>query len=182
MTILSPSLPVSPPRVAVVLNDELVRRHQRGVWRFLRFLGAAPALADDLTQEAFLTVLRKPPLDQGDRALAAWLRTTARRLYLMHGRCVRAELRAAAAEELDELFVEHAHSDDAESYMAALDECLSALPPRQRECLEARYASGAERQAIGDQLGLSVEGVKTLLRRARVDLRSCIENKLRERP
>ncbi|MEE9311331.1 MAG: sigma factor, partial [Planctomycetota bacterium] len=38
----------------------LMQAHQTGVWRFLRALGADTSLADDLTQEVFLSVLRKP--------------------------------------------------------------------------------------------------------------------------
>lgn len=34
----------------------LVRAHQAGVWRYLRFLGCHPDEADDLTQETFLAL------------------------------------------------------------------------------------------------------------------------------
>ena len=43
--------------------EELARRHQAGVWRYLRLLGCAPDLADDLVQETFLQVLRRPFVD-----------------------------------------------------------------------------------------------------------------------
>ena len=39
---------------------DLVRQHQAGVWRYLRFLGCDRPLADDLTQETFLAVLETP--------------------------------------------------------------------------------------------------------------------------
>jgi DNA-directed RNA polymerase specialized sigma24 family protein len=32
----------------------LVREHQLEVWRYLRYLGASPDLADDLAQETFV--------------------------------------------------------------------------------------------------------------------------------
>ena len=43
----------------------LVQQHQAEVWRYLRFLGATAELADDLTQETFLQLLRAPFEDRG---------------------------------------------------------------------------------------------------------------------
>ena len=60
----------------------LVREHQTEVWRYLRYLGATAELADDLTQETFLQLLRAPYEDRGPAARAAWLRTVARNLFV----------------------------------------------------------------------------------------------------
>ena len=38
--------------------EQLVRDHQAMVWRYLRFLGCDPALADELTQDTFVAVYR----------------------------------------------------------------------------------------------------------------------------
>ncbi len=55
----------------------LVRTHQVGVWRYVRFLGAEAAEADDLTQETFLA-LRAPDLwiamSGRRRVTCEWLR------------------------------------------------------------------------------------------------------------
>ena len=53
----------APARVSV--TEALVRRHQVGVWRYLRFLGCPPELADDLAQDTFLALMRHPPEDRG---------------------------------------------------------------------------------------------------------------------
>ncbi len=37
-----------------------IAKHQEGVWRYLRAIGCDSNLADDLTQETFLAVLRRP--------------------------------------------------------------------------------------------------------------------------
>ena len=65
---------------------ELIETHQAGVWRYLRALGCQPAQADDLTQETFLAVLRKPFEYRGREAAAAYLRRVARRQWLMSAR------------------------------------------------------------------------------------------------
>jgi DNA-directed RNA polymerase specialized sigma24 family protein len=60
--------------------QQLVRMHQASVWRYLRYLGASAELADDLTQETFLQLLRAPFVEQSPASTAAWLRTVARNL------------------------------------------------------------------------------------------------------
>ena len=54
--------------------DALVRRHQAGVWRFARALGAQPAEADDLTQEAFVAAHRRAAEVPAGPGAAGWLR------------------------------------------------------------------------------------------------------------
>ena len=76
-----------PPDQHLDSDEAIIRRHQRGVWRFLRWLGADPALADDLLQEAFLLLLQRPPVDRREQAIAAWLRTTAATATRRRWRC-----------------------------------------------------------------------------------------------
>ena len=61
---------------------ELMHAHQRGIWRYLRFLGADVALADDITQETFIAAFEKPFEERGHAATAAYLRLAARNLFL----------------------------------------------------------------------------------------------------
>jgi len=61
----------------------LVRGHQAGVWRYLRFLGCEPDEADDLVQETFLAVLRDGFEERSPGQTAAYLRTVARNRLLM---------------------------------------------------------------------------------------------------
>ena len=91
------ALPPSTQSRTVALTEVLIRQHQAGVWRYLRFLGAAPALADDLTQETFLEILRRAPVDRGAAALGGWLRATARNLFLAQRRRGRFEVAAVPA-------------------------------------------------------------------------------------
>ena len=158
---------------------ELVAVHQAGVWRYLRFLGCSAAEAEDLAQETFLAVLRRPFEDQGRAAAAGYLRTVARNLFLKHRASVG---RAPAAVDLDRADVtwrDLAEEDGGDAYLDALRACLGRLEPRPRRALELQYASGRSRAEIAADLGLGEEGIKTLLRRARALLRACIETRLR---
>ncbi len=61
---------------------DLIRSHQRGVWRYLRWLGCDETLAEDLTQSAFLALVRSGFREEAPSATAAWLRKTSRNLFI----------------------------------------------------------------------------------------------------
>ena len=64
----------------------LVRRHQRGLWRYLRSLGAPPDVAEDLLQDTFLVAIRRLQQDRGEAAVATFLRAIAKHLWLRRHR------------------------------------------------------------------------------------------------
>ena len=60
----------------------------------------------------------------------------------------------------------------------SLAECLETLTERSRRALDLFYREGAGRTRIAEALDLTVDGVKTLMRRARETLRACIGRRL----
>lgn len=159
---------------------EWIGRHQAYVWRYLRYLGCADDFAEDLAQETFVAALGHGIPDRDEPTAQAWLRTTARNLYRMHLRHQRRQRHRIEEKHLDELdapFEVHTHPDLGASYAAALDECLASLDGRSRRVLELRYRDGASRREMAAAIGLSTEGVKTLLRRVKDNLRWCIEKR-----
>ena len=157
----------------------LVREHQAGVWRYLRFLGCRPNEADDLVQETFLTVLRDGFEVRSQKQTAAYLRTVARNRLLMARRKQRSRPATVDIEAAEAVWAEVAGEDGLSDYLVALGECLKgAVSSRVRRALELQYRDRAGRAEIAAELGLAVEGVKTLLRRARSALRDCVQRKL----
>ena len=156
----------------------LVRAHQASVWRFLRLLGCDATEADDLTQETFLSVLRRPFVHQDERAAAAYLRQAARNLFLKSIRARRTAPEVLDPEEVDAAFVEFEGQDGGKTYMDALRECLDLTSGRMREALEMRYREKRSREAMAAAMGLSEDGIKSLLRRAREVLRVCMERRI----
>jgi hypothetical protein len=61
---------------------ELVRRHGSAVRGLLRRLGADPATADDVAQDAFLVGYEQIADYRGEGAFAGWIKKIAARLYL----------------------------------------------------------------------------------------------------
>jgi RNA polymerase sigma-70 factor (ECF subfamily) len=157
----------------------LVRAHQAGVWRYLRFLGCEPDLAEDLVQEVFLKVWRRPFADRGDAAAGAYLRTAARHLFLSERRRRGRRPAFRDLDAADEAWAEHVRDDDGAGYRDALRRCVGALAGRVRRVLALFYRDGLSRRRVADAVGMTADGVKTTMRRARETLRECIERRLR---
>jgi len=165
---MSPSL----PDLASV-----IRRHQLGLWRYVRSLGAPADLAEDVMQDTFLVAMRRLHEDRGEGATAAFLRQTARHLFLRRRRDQgrREELLVELA---DRWWHEHAAADDGERWLAALRACVSTLDGRAREVVQRFYGDDLDRSATAAAMGMKENGVKTLLQRVRALLRECIERRL----
>lgn len=155
----------------------VVRQHQAEVWRYLRFLGASAELADDLVQETFLQLLRAPFEDRGPAARAGWLRTVARNLYVKSFR--RPPFALAELDEIEAAWNGFAGDDAGDGTLAALRGCVERLDGRAREAIALHYDQRRSRREIGERLGLSEDGVKSLLRRTRALLRDCVERQRR---
>jgi RNA polymerase sigma-70 factor (ECF subfamily) len=163
-----------PPQIT---PTQLVKDHQAGVWRYLRFLGCDEARSDDLTQETFLAVLRKPFEYRSPAATARYLRTVARNQMLMSVRKSQRGPEMRRLEDAEAVWSELSN-DGGGDYLDALDECLENVTDRVREALNQFYRDGRSRRQIATTLEMSEQGVKTLLRRAREQLRRCVEGRI----
>ena len=158
--------------------------HQAEIYRYVRYLGAVPATAEDIVQDTFLAALRRMAPWERLNAVsrAAWFRGIARNLFLQSCRKARR----------GETVVDPAHLADAETiwrdeflrdgdgfdYLEALRKCLEALPDRERRAVTLRYHERVSRKRMADLLHLSEEGIKSLLRRIRAALAECVSKRL----
>jgi len=157
----------------------LIHDHQAGVWRYLRALGCEAALADDLTQETFLAVLQRPFQDLGPAAVAAYLRKIAFNLHISHHRRSGKVVAVENLEEIDAAWSRLAPEDNGELLLEALRDCLQGLTQRARQALDMRFRDHESREAIAAMLEISEHGAKNLMQRAKRQLRSCVEKKLK---
>lgn len=160
--------------------EELIVRHQRGVWRYLRMLGCDDSTADDLTQETFLKVLRRANFVQhSEAATASYLRRTAHNAFVSRLRKTgRVQLTgdAAATEEVWHRWAGKDLSGDVT--VDVLRKCLEMLTPRAQTALRMRYEGGNSRIEIADALQIGDHGARNLMQRAKEKLRTCVEQGL----
>lgn len=157
----------------------LVENHQAGIWRYLRALGCDPTLAEDLAQDTFLAVLQKPFQDYNAAATAAYLRRVAFNLFISNQRRSGKITTVENIEELDVRFAALAGDDGGEAAIDALRTCLEHLGERARWALEMRFRDDLPRNVIANALEITEHGAKNLMQRAKQQLRTCIENKIK---
>jgi RNA polymerase sigma-70 factor (ECF subfamily) len=148
--------------------EALYRRYAPAVLAWHRTRVSDPHLAEDLTSEAFLAVLRGLPGYQGGpEALAGWIFTVVRRDLVDHLRRVQrrpetpAEITEAIGGTVPDVADAAVARGDADDVRAA----LARLSPDQREVLVLRVVAGLSAQEIADSTGRTVGSVKALQHR-----------------
>lgn len=151
-----------------------LHRERTMLWRYLRALGARPDEADDLCQDVLLAACSLP-VPAADAARGAFLRGVARNHWLRSRRWWQRRREREVAAAVEELWLDTAAKDDGAGLLAQLGTCLERLEARSRAALERHYRDGLDWDAVGDELGLRPNGIKTLAQRARRVLRECLE-------
>lgn len=153
----------------------LFRRRQADVYRFALHMSGTPALADDVTQDVFLIVMREAArYERGRSSVTAWLRGIARNCVRQRlDRDARLESLAATPEDAGALPVVQPDPLGEMSRVeriAMLRRAVLALPVRYREVVvlcdleELTYADAA------DALECAMGTVRSRLHRARAML------------
>lgn len=155
----------------------LMKEHQADVWRFLRLIGCDSALADDLTQETFLYIYRNPIDEISRAATAAYLRKAARNLLLNRRRKEGREhpLNVEAAEAAWIALTPTGRGDER---LEALQRCLEKLAERARSAVDLKYGQGRSEAEVAELLQTTLDAAKSLLKRARAQLRACVERQV----
>lgn len=153
---------------------ELYERHRRAVFQFAyRILGTVE-MAEDVTHDCFLSLIRRPGnFDPARGRLRTYLYSMARNLSLKYFRNYGRET------GMEDLTVEPATPIRDQPLPRLLEEELSvkvkeavaSLPPLQREALVLFEYEGLQLNEIADIVGADIGAVKGRLHRARERLR-----------
>lgn len=152
--------------------DELIRMYYDYVYGFLLKASTDRSLAEDLTQETFLRMIRSiERFDIGGSAsFGTWLITIAKNLYIDHLRRNRVVL-----EELDGTPL--SDSSDAESEaLRRLDyeellRAIEMLPPEQGIAIRLKYEENLTLEQIGRRFGVPPKTIKSRIHDGTVKLR-----------
>ena len=164
--------------------EGIVELHQAEIYRYVRYLGARRAVAEDIVQDTFFDAYRRPgPLSSADeRGAASWLRAIARNKFLKHCRASRrtpVPLSDEALEQYEAAWTEQFLRDgEGFDYLEALRGCVDKLPAKQRRAVDMQYAQDEGRGAIAEALEMTADGIKSLMRRIRSALAECVERAL----
>ncbi|MFM2076878.1 MAG: hypothetical protein RJA49_768 [Actinomycetota bacterium] len=159
-------------RETEVLVVELFTTEGRSLVRLARLFVDDRDAAEDIVQEAFLRLARHAGRIDSPEKAPAYLRSIVLNLARDHNRRGLVSLRhhATQGREVD------VRDDDAGDQLVASEQhrrvldAVRALPARQRDCVALRYFEETSIDGIAATLGLSVNSVKTHLRRALASL------------
>ena len=160
----------------VAAFKELVSRHERPLWCFLRRFVGDGTLAEDLLQDTFLRVVRSSPDWKGEAKFTTWLYTIAHNRLIDHWR--HKELAVAPYDE-DEAPAgagsDPARQAQGREQLRHLEAAIAALPHAQREAFLLHEEAGLTAGEIAAATGSDPEAVKSRLRYAYAKLKSAID-------
>ncbi len=173
--------------------EELVRRYQSRLVRLMQHIGPRPDLAEDLAQETFLRIYRARKRYEPGAKFSTWLFTIAGNVAK---NAARANNRRQEVSEVDA--PRHSEAPSGAQLLAATALEASGLMParivegsERADVVRAAVAALGERQRmalmlsrfenmnyveIADTMGLTTKAVKSLLSRARVNLKEILQS------
>jgi RNA polymerase sigma-70 factor (ECF subfamily) len=150
----------------------LYRTHGSRIYSLARRLCGDPALAEDMTQEVFLHLLRKIGQFRGQAALATWLYRVAMNFCISYLRSHR--LPPASDEEAAGLSSGDAPVVSLHRWLD-LDAAIASLPGGYREILVLHDVEGLRHEEIAAMLGISAGTSKSQLHHARLKMRRILK-------
>ena len=158
---------------------EIVRRFEADVYHIAAPVLGSRSLAEDVTQEVFLTAYRRLDAYHLDQPFRPWLLGITRNVVLNE---LRRRSRESARMELYSRYVVAMSSESGTSHadqaMAALRRCRDRLTKVAAAAIRGRYDENLDLETLAKQLNRSVTATRQLLYRTRITLRDCIESQL----
>jgi RNA polymerase sigma-70 factor, ECF subfamily len=160
----------------------LYRSYKRRIFSLCLRMTDDYALAEDFTQEAFITAFRRIDSFRGDSAFSTWLHRIAVNIVLMHvrqqkSRGTMASLDDTASDE-DVSMGERLGREDRRLSSSidrvSLESAINRLAPGYRIVLVLHDIEGYEHSEIAELMGCSVGNTKSQLHKARLRLRELL--------
>jgi len=150
--------------------EALYRRHSGRVYTVVRRLTGDDAQAEDVTQEAWLRVIRALPSFRGQSLFSTWLHRIAVNCALYRKR--REQTREADL-ELPDTLPDDGPADEPLLRMR-LQRALDRLPEGMRRVLVLHDVEGYTHEEIGEMLGVAPGTCKSQLFKARAKMRALL--------
>lgn len=165
--------------------EELLRRHERPVFNFIRRMVRDEELANDLLQETFLRVVKSARVYSRKAKFTTWLYTIARNQSIdalrkaKHRRTISLDAPAKGGDEGDRTLMERipGKSEDAHTRLDAremterIQTAVDQLSQEQREVFMMRQLQGLPFKEIAGVIGVSENTIKSRMRYALENLR-----------
>ena len=151
----------------------LVRRYEDRMYRLVRSVCvSAPAEADDVYQDTFLTAYKKLSTFQGRSELGTWLYRVAANLCFMRLRAKKARAASALGDSVPDGAPGPEEAVRKKELSEAVTAALASLPPEHRLAVVLRDVEGLSAAETARTLKISIPAVKSRLHRGRLGLKA----------
>jgi RNA polymerase sigma-70 factor (ECF subfamily) len=160
--------------------ERLYDRYGRATYSLVLKMLRDPARAEEVSQEVFLKLWRRPESYVAGRgSFATWLLSVAHHRAVDELRARRHEVYSLVSDESPPRELIDDGTDLADGawlreQRAAVRTALATLPPSQRQAVELAYFAGLTQREISERLGEPLGTVKTRIRLAMQKLRACL--------
>lgn len=147
--------------------------------RFIRSLLPTWTDADDVLQQTALVIWRKFDLYDPETTFMKWACVIARFEALAYRRKM-ARDRLVFREDVFDLMANEGleELDERKPEELALEQCLAALPEKQRSFVELAYTPGVKVKEMAEEAGSTAAAFYMRLKRIRQQLMLCVEKKI----
>ena len=157
----------------------LLAAHSHSLYRYIFTLLPDPDQAQDVYQDAVMTLWEKFGSYRPDEPFLPWAYRFAHFKVLAHRKKNRRQPAMLDCDVLDILAVEQVEEDERlEARLRLLPGCLDKLTANERRLVELRYDSRATIAQIAEQTGRLADTLYRVLHRVRKKLLNCIERRL----
>jgi len=166
--------------------EQLIEIHQRSVIGTVAKMLGNPSEAEDISQQVFIRVWKSAARYEPQAKFTTWLFTITRNLVFneVRRRQRKPTVSVQEREETTHRVVEDVQGSSPDEDMlrsemeAAIDRAIEALPEKQRLAVVLRRYEEMPYEEIGVVLSMSVPAVKSLLFRARTQLKESLQKYL----
>lgn len=166
--------------------ESLVEMHQNAVIGTVAKMLGSPTEAEDIAQQVFVRIWKSAPRYEPQAKFTTWMFTITRNLVFNE---VRRRKRKPTVSQDEREEDSHRQAEDTHSTSpdqdllhseleAAVDKAIAALPEKQRLAVVLRRYEEMPYDEIGKVLSMSVPAVKSLLFRARAQLKDELQKYL----
>jgi len=172
-------MPKIPPETAEYIA--LISKHQSAIYAFVRALVENAADAEDIVQETNIALWGSVERFEPGTNFYAYATRIAYNKVVDHSRRRKRHHPLIVDTELAEKMaasIRAVAGENPDRRLAAMENCLSKLEPKERELLEQRYQSNRTVRRIARESGRSESALQNLFSKIRNKLRICIESAL----
>lgn len=153
---------------------ELYKKYAQGMFKVSLSIVRNSALAEDVVQEAFISIFKNLNSFKGEVAFGAWMK----KIIINKSITALQKEKKFDFETIPKECAEEIHWEECKSKidLMILKQCMQQLSDKDHTVISLYYLEGYDHTEIAEILNISYDNSRTILSRARIKLKNLIKN------